>query len=190
MDGKQSGAKIERLKTISDENKEGLRVTLKGPSWGPSENLHGVVDFVCPKEGESEEELSYESWDLKYLKLKWVTKYACENATSIPSDGDDNSKPGKEKEGGDDGNKKEGTPKQSEKSWGWFTWLFIIFVLGTAGYVIAGAWVNYNRYGLSGVDVLPHSDLLRDMPFLVNDLIRKIAGTFSAGNSRGGYSAV
>lgn len=184
IDDRQTGVKIERLKTVStEENREGVRVTLKGGSWGASQNLHGVVDFVCSKDSDVIQEPEFESWDLSVLKLKWMTSYACENATSTPGHDDGSNK-------GDGKDNDEISSPDERDSWGWFTWLFIIIVLGSAGYVIAGAWINYNRYGLSGVDILPHADLLRDIPFLFGDLIRKIAGTFSAGSNRGGYSAV
>lgn len=178
-DGKQSGAKLQLLKEVTKNQTEGLRVTLKGSHWASTDNLHGIIDFVCPKEAEKEDVL-FESWDLSSLKLKWVTKYACENATSIPKDGEKKPETDKPKD----------TSPDTKDSWGFFTWIFIIFVLGVAGYVIGSSWVNYNRYGLSGVEALPHADFLRDIPFLVNDLIKKIVGTFSGGNNRGGYSAV
>lgn len=165
---------MELLKEITNNQTEGLRVTLKGSPWASTDNLHGVIDFVCPN-GPEKEEVTFESWDLSSLKLKWVTKYACEDAASIPKDGD--KKP------------KDSSP-DTKASWGFFTWVFIMFVLGFAGYVIASSWINYNRYGLSGVDILPHSDFLRDIPFLINDLIKKISGTFSGSSNRGGYSAV
>lgn len=190
LDGKQTGAKIELLKDPESAKSQGLRVTLKGSPWGESTELHGVIDFLCPEQNAESETLTYQSWDLNILSLKWVTKYACENAATEPGKGEkggDGENDGKGDK--DDGKDKDGPVDESE-SWGWFTWFFIITVLGTAAYIIAGSWVNYNRYGLSGVDILPHADLLRDIPFLVHDVIRKIAGTFSSGNSRGGYSAV
>lgn len=62
--------------------------------------------------------------------------------------------------------------------------------LGTASYLIFGSWLNYNRYGARGWDLLPHGDTIRDVPYLLKDWTRRVVGTVSGGGSRGGYSAV
>lgn len=62
--------------------------------------------------------------------------------------------------------------------------------LATASYLIFGSWLNYNRYGARGWDLLPHGDTLRDAPYLMRDLIRKALNTLQGTGSRGGYSAV
>ncbi len=62
--------------------------------------------------------------------------------------------------------------------------------LGIAAYLIFGSWLNYNRYGARGWDLLPHGDTIRDIPYLVKDLSRKVVDTVSGGGARGGYSAV
>ncbi|KAF3766050.1 hypothetical protein M406DRAFT_231604, partial [Cryphonectria parasitica EP155] len=99
------------------------------------------------------------------LRLTWHTKLACEDH---------------EEEGG------------SGKSghWGFFTWLVILVFLGTASYLIFGSWLNYNRYGARGWDLLPHGDTLRDIPYLLKDWTRRVLNTVQGTGSRGGYSAV
>ena len=62
--------------------------------------------------------------------------------------------------------------------------------LGTAAYLIFGSWLNYNRYGARGWDLLPHGDTIRDIPYLMKDWSRKVVDTVSGGGPRGGYSAV
>lgn len=62
--------------------------------------------------------------------------------------------------------------------------------LGTAAYLIFGSWLNYNRYGARGWDLLPHGDTIRDVPYIFNDWIRRVLSTVQGGGSRGGYSAV
>lgn len=62
--------------------------------------------------------------------------------------------------------------------------------LGIAAYLIFGSWLNYNRYGARGWDLLPHGDAIRDIPYLFKDFSKKVADTVSGGGSRGGYSAV
>ncbi|KAF2714867.1 hypothetical protein K504DRAFT_12636 [Pleomassaria siparia CBS 279.74] len=100
---------------------------------------------------------------VRTLRLQWRTKYACEDT---PSEG-----PG-------------------SSSWGFFTWFIIILFLATASYLIFGSWLNYNRYGARGWDLLPHGDTIRDVPYILKDFARRVTSTIQGSGSRGGYSAV
>jgi hypothetical protein len=62
--------------------------------------------------------------------------------------------------------------------------------LCTAAYLIFGSWLNYNRYGARGWDLLPHGDTIRDIPYLMKDWGRRVVNTVQGPGSRGGYSAV
>lgn len=95
------------------------------------------------------------------LRLTWHTKYACESMADA-----------------------------RREHWGFFTWFVIIVFLGTASYLIFGSWLNYNRYGARGWDLLPHGDTLRDVPYLLKDWVRLVINTLQGSGSRGGYSAV
>ncbi|OAA76046.1 Autophagy-related protein 27 [Akanthomyces lecanii RCEF 1005] len=108
--------------------------------------------------------------DADILRLTWHTKYACEKR-----DDNDVEDPEKPASGG---------------SWGFFTWVFIVGFLGTAAYLIFGSWLNYNRYGARGWDLLPHGDTIRDIPYLLKDWVRRVLNTVQGAGSRGGYSAV
>lgn len=107
--------------------------------------------------------------DIDVLRLTWHTKYACEKRD--PNDGED--------EGGN-----------SSSHWGFFTWFVIIVFLGIAAYLIFGSWLNYNRYGARGWDLLPHGDTIRDIPYLLKDWVRRVLNSVQGAGSRGGYSAV
>lgn len=102
------------------------------------------------------------------LKLTWKTRYAC----------DDYLKDGKNE-----------TPSSSGH-WGFLTWLIILLFLCIAAYLIFGSWLNYNRYGARGWDLLPHGDTIRDIPYIFQDWLRRVGNTLSGSGSRGGYSAV
>ncbi|KAM5343094.1 hypothetical protein ACJ41O_014060 [Fusarium nematophilum] len=104
----------------------------------------------------------------RVLRLTWHTKYACEN---------------REDNGGDDGG-------SSISHWGFFTWFILIAFLGIAGYLIFSSWINFTRYGARGWDLLPHSDTIRDIPYLFKDWLRRVLNTVQGTGSRGGYSAV
>ncbi|KAI1492832.1 autophagy-related protein 27 [Biscogniauxia mediterranea] len=111
------------------------------------------------------------------LRLRWSSKHVCASTADDGSDGSDGS-------GGSDGG------RESSAHWGFFTWLVIIVFLGTAAYLIFGSWLNYNRYGARGWDLLPHGDTIRDIPYLLKDWTRRVLNTVQGSGSRGGYSAV
>ncbi|KAH8878996.1 autophagy-related protein 27 [Thozetella sp. PMI_491] len=213
--GSQFDWEATRLKTSTandDIGKEGVRVTLKGGKHGGVAQ-QAVVEFRCANmtgtENEWESEDKYvqgpalrsirgvsgrddgadspEStpeqqlkkpdaaliWngrhnvkDVETLFLTWHTKFACESL----SEGD-------------------GAPPP-KKHWGFFTWLVILIFLGVAAYLIFGSWLNYNRYGARGWDLLPHGDTIRDVPYLLKDWTRRALNTVQGSGSRGGYSAV
>ncbi|KAM3514534.1 hypothetical protein MY11210_001769 [Beauveria gryllotalpidicola] len=208
---------VTRLKTSdsnADSKKEGLRLVLKGGRH-EKRDQRAVIEFLCDRnqtglEGEWEAEDKYESsakrkrddkeddgkngsneevehqlkkddaaliWesygaekDADILRLTWHTKYACEKRDD--NDVEDPEEPAK------------------SASWGFFTWLIIIGFLGTAAYLIFGSWLNYNRYGARGWDLLPHGDMIRDIPYLLKDWVRRVLNTVQGAGSRGGYSAV
>ncbi|KAI0877116.1 autophagy-related protein 27 [Hypoxylon argillaceum] len=118
------------------------------------------------------------------LQLTWSSKYVCESKAGDGKDGNN--------EGGDpDGNGDEdGDVKKPSSHWGVFTWIVILVFLGTAAYLIFGSWLNYNRYGARGWDLLPHGDTIRDIPYLLKDWARRVLNTVQGSGSRGGYSAV
>ncbi|KAF2276841.1 uncharacterized protein EI97DRAFT_466954 [Westerdykella ornata] len=96
------------------------------------------------------------------LRLEWRTKYACEDAPE----------------------------PEASSHWGFFTWFIIIVFLLTAAYLIFGSWLNYNRYGARGWDLLPHGDTIRDIPYILKDCARRVKDTVQGPGGRGGYSAV
>ncbi|KAI0133332.1 autophagy-related protein 27 [Hypoxylon sp. NC0597] len=110
-----------------------------------------------------------ENSNVDVLRLTWLSKYACS-------------------ESDDDGS--DGSGEKPNPHWGFFTWLVILVFLGTAAYLIFGSWLNYNRYGARGWDLVPHGDTIRDIPYLLKDWTRRVLNTVQGSGSRGGYSAV
>ncbi|KAL3482029.1 autophagy-related protein 27 [Aspergillus californicus] len=200
---------VTRLKEIDPET-EGLRVKLGGGKNevdGKTKAASAVIEFVCDPdrsgleglgededmkrllrvrnegdgdEGDGEERgplsngtntdrslqfrgFNHTEDDSYVLNLSWRTRYACDSYS--------------ERRG-------------SSGHWGFFTWLIIIFFLCASAYLIFGAWLNYNRYGARGWDLLPHGDTIRDVPYLFQDWLRRVVNTFQGSGSRGGYSAV
>ncbi|KAK0386373.1 hypothetical protein NLU13_6210 [Sarocladium strictum] len=213
-----TATRLKTSESKSDSAKEGVRILLKGgkhPLEGPVKERRpqqAIIEFLCDPEkegtegewasedkyerlaarddkneedngdeGESSIEhqlknqdaaLIWESYksetDVDVLRLTWHTKHACEDKRSDGGDSDES----------------------PSTSWGFFTWLFIIVFLGIAAYLIFGSWLNYNRYGARGWDLLPHGDTLRDVPYLIKDWVRRVLNTVQGTGSRGGYSAV
>lgn len=192
-----------RLKTSSapdDRGKEGLRLEMGGGKYPEDDGKvwpqKAVIEFLCNEateekqrsasgidkedEGDERNKAAEETDDgvggklrfldygyvgeNKVLSLEWQTKYACENAKG-------------------DGGKAGG-------HWGFFTWFIIIIFLAIAAYLVFGSWLNYNRYSARGWDLVPHSETLRDIPYIFKDWMRRVVSTVQGGGSRGGYSAV
>ncbi|KFY52520.1 hypothetical protein V496_08383 [Pseudogymnoascus sp. VKM F-4515 (FW-2607)] len=186
-----------RLRTApspADQAREGIRVELHGGYYNKRKQ-RAVVEFLCDPDVtgvEEEEESALDVYrraeeggngttkatkplvfkkygpegakgEVDVLTLEWRTKFACENVEG--------------------GGKEKG-------SWGFFTWFIIIGFLSIATYLIFGSWLNYNRYGARGWDLLPHGDTIRDVPYLVKDWSRRVFNTVQDSGSRGGYSAV
>ncbi|WKT38499.1 hypothetical protein QSH57_000317 [Fusarium oxysporum f. sp. vasinfectum] len=205
--------------STSDKDKEGVRLVLTGgrdPLKGDIKKTDqkAIIEFLCDpkkegtegewvtsdqyekradddkKEGDGDDKddgesmiehqlkhdnasLIWNSFDVeekaRVLRLTWYTKYACEKSEDNGGSGDDDS---------------------SSSHWGFFTWFIIIAFLGIAGYLIFSSWINFTRYGARGWDLLPHSDTIRDIPYLLKDWIRRVLNTVQGTGSRGGYSAV
>ncbi|CAD6503730.1 BgTH12-05475 [Blumeria graminis f. sp. triticale] len=193
-----------------EDDIEGLRLEMSGGFLirddGKKKSQKAIVDFICdptrfgnenlldpedkyvqPKlkrkksvqtrEPKDDENLDTQSSSLTFIEynqnleefdtlhLSWKTKFAC--ASTIEH------------------------KDPAEKHWGIFTWFIIVGFLSTASFLIFGSWMNYYRYGARGLDLLPHSDTIRDIPYLLKDWIRRVLKTIQGGSgSRGGYAAV
>ncbi|KUJ21570.1 uncharacterized protein LY89DRAFT_377990 [Mollisia scopiformis] len=211
--GKDLNAKWESLSesnSHADSEKEGLRLSMNGGLhkvnneqraqkviveficdhdlfgdenlWDPEDHYESVPDKRAegddtdgPKNGETQDPtgapslqfLKYDrsGTDMDILRLSWRTRFACLDA------GDEKT-------------------RDPNGHWGFFTWFIIIAFLSTAAYLIFGSWLNYNRYGARGWDLLPHGDTIRDVPYLLKDWMRRVMSTVQGGGSRGGYAAV
>jgi len=202
-----------RLKTAEsshDSQQEGVRLAMNGGFWtDPSTNKKryqkAIIEFICDKDLEGDENLwnpeekhekreenkggkdsedkddevdmpsnvsslQFVSYDTTgnnadILRLTWRTRHACEGA-------------------------KDEKDAEESSHWGFFTWFVLIAFLSTATYLIFGSWLNYNRYGARGWDLLPHGDTIRDVPYLLKDWTRRVLNTLQGGATRGGYAAV
>jgi hypothetical protein len=202
----------------SDAKLEGVRVELHGGQY-KKQDQKAIIEFICDKDMEGNEGFDTKASEMRrrrkervmedddgddddedplpdlnkgkaiqfvsfgperdnkvgVLRLTWKTKYACESQAGTEPD---------------DGDKPDGEGKKSS-GWGFFTWFLIVAFLLAAAYIIFGSWLNYNRYGARGWDLIPHGDTIRDLPYILKDWFSGILGRFGgSGGSRGGYSAV
>ncbi|SPQ20572.1 13dc294c-1e49-4576-87b8-abcf33362693, partial [Thermothielavioides terrestris] len=81
-------------------------------------------------------------------------------------------------------------PPQQSKHWGFFTGWSSWSSSPSHRTSSSARGSTTTRYGARGWDLLPHGDTLRDIPYLMKDLIRRVLNTLQSTGSRGGYSAV
>ncbi|KAG2012451.1 hypothetical protein GB937_007045 [Aspergillus fischeri] len=169
---------LEGLSSVEDESSEEeeeeetrRRLVVREDEGDKNKDKDKDKEKTDPNDGsDPSRSLQFESFgpaddDAYVLKLKWRTRYACDNYV-------------RDRKG------------DGSSHWGFFTWLIIILFLCVAAYLIFGSWLNYNRYGARGWDLLPHGDTLRDIPYIFQDWLRRVINTLQGSGSRGGYSAV
>ena len=170
----QSQKAIINFACIAEDEKEERKV-LRSAEEGKSDERNGD-DKKWREAGRTEDgaggQIEFASYDDKVLELDWFSPYACENAASTPDKDTGGSKGG------------------SSGGWGFFSWFFFLVLMLLMAFILFTAWVNYTRNGARGWDLLPFSDTLRDLPYILGDWSRKIASTLGGGGTRGGYSAV
>lgn len=160
---------------IVNANNTDLIITLDETSWG-SNSISAKLELHCSAE---EEDMTLD-WDPEsQLTVHWSTPGAClKSDKDVPPP----------KKGKDD---KKAPDDKPDDSWGWFTWLFIIFVLAVGGYIILGAWVTYSKSPADLQDAVhDFADTLKNLfgalPGFISEIMQKVFGS----NNRGGYSAV
>lgn len=164
--------------TIKEKEKTHLSIALDKMSWGSSE-ISPMFHFDCLKD-DVDDNVTVE-WENSSFTLNWKTPAAClKTEKGVP--------PPKK----DDG-KKGNSEKDIDNSWGWFTWLFIVFVLLFGGYIIIGAWITASKSPADFQDALHDFtetlfNLARPLPGFISEIFGKVFG--SSGSDRGGYSAV
>lgn len=176
----KSGVKVTEL-----PNSGGIHVSLTGGQWGSYEDLSAELDFICDKDVGRNDNIKLISWDGKQLKIETRSPFACPQPRR-DGDNDDNN----DNRGGDKNRDQPGSTGGGVSFGSIIKWMFIIGILLLVFVFAARAFIDYRRYGVTGLDLLPQSDTIRDLPYLVRDFFRKIANTFAGGPSRGGYSAV
>lgn len=165
--------KFKAFKNSGDSNDEsGMLITYDTFKWG-EQDVNAELKFICPQKddsGEGLDEFKLSSWDGKKLKLAMKTKSACASKKKT--------------------HKSE--PVDNGESWGWFTWIFIFFVLFLSIYIIGGAWFQYNKgnsidFQTALKEVIENFiEVVKGLPIFIREIIERFTGN----SSRGEYSAV
>jgi len=154
----------------------GVKMTLHGPSYPSSTTLEPtpqtfVLNLLCDTETSDPE---FKSYDGAQAVVEWTAPAGCD-FSEAPA------------EGGDDKPERETKAVGSGVGW-FFLLLFIVF----AGYFALGAYYNYTTYGATGVDLIPHRDFWREVPYMLRDVVSHLCSSFQSRHtsSRGGYISV
>ncbi|PPQ67281.1 hypothetical protein CVT25_005865 [Psilocybe cyanescens] len=99
--------------------------------------------------------------------------------------------PFKEEEGdkGGDNNDETGEKENVGSGIGWF---FLVILLAFVAYFGLGAYYNYSTYGSRGLDLIPHRDFWKEVPYMLSDVVSHLCSNVRPRrtSSRGGYVAV
>ena len=145
--GTENAPNVTRIPGNRQNKSNGFRLSYTGAEDGAGEQLSSIIDFLCQKSaGDGEPTLSTTS-DEAVAHFEWETELAC------TSRGGHNGEPRK---GGPPGDR---PPKRS--SWGFFTWVFLIVFMTVASFLIFTLFLNYNRYGQVGLDLVPAMDSVK-----------------------------
>ncbi|KIJ49493.1 hypothetical protein M422DRAFT_27858 [Sphaerobolus stellatus SS14] len=164
---------------------DGLSVTLHGSSYpdssGKPQSLN--ITLLCSRNEDMDPTFTKYDTVTGVLSIEWKNIAGCLNRSGDDKDGDKN-------KGGDEGEGEEGGDKESHGSGiGWF---FLLLLLAFVAYFALGAYHNYNSYGATGWDLVPHRDFWREVPYLIRDFGEHLCSTLRPGRqtSRRGYMAV
>lgn len=183
--GSKIDAKVEWGGSLEGGEKS-IELQLPGATYALREQK-AEIELVCDPKADADShptERSYDRADGK-LKLRWPTKFACSSASSNPGSGGGGSP---NKGGDDDDDSSNGGESKASGGWGFFRWLFFLIFVGFAAYMGVGMYNNYNNYGASGWDLVPHKDFWRESPYIAKDAATHIWQTVSGNRSGGGYS--
>lgn len=160
----------------------GLSVVLHGPSY-PSSHSDLIpqslkINLACAEYASSPLLASYENGQ---VTVEWSSRSACKAHEEQPP------RPGDDKEGGSEENPGD-VPTEHGSGLGFF---FLMLLLAGCAYATLGAYHNYSVYGARGLDLIPHRDFWREVPYLLQDVVHHLCSNVRPRQSgRRGYVAV
>ncbi|EJD52777.1 hypothetical protein AURDEDRAFT_111337 [Auricularia subglabra TFB-10046 SS5] len=154
------------IEYASMQNSKGLEATFGGGAYMKNTQSFKISLLCAPEASDPK----FGDYAHNVATVEWTTPAGC--AKRNDRDGDNNPK-----------------PPPTGSSGGSLRMFFLLFVLAFVAYFAIGSYYNYNTYGASGWDVIPHKDFWRELPYLLRDLASHLCSAFQP-RSRSGYVAV
>ncbi|KAG2090584.1 putative autophagy protein Atg27 [Suillus cothurnatus] len=169
------------------ESPKGLSLTFHGsryPDSGDSQSIK--FSLFCADDADPKAEPTFVSYENGVVHVDWSTPSACGFSDDQPPP----QSPPQEDDGtpADEGG---GGGEKSAKRGSGLGFFFLVLLLAFAAYFMLGAYYNYSTYGARGVDLIPHRDFWREVPYMLQDVVSHLCSTVRPQRStRGGYIAV
>ncbi|EPT04482.1 hypothetical protein FOMPIDRAFT_1021764 [Fomitopsis schrenkii] len=158
----------------------GIQLMFKGPTYPDSSDDSEEQSFnlrlLCASQSSG---LTFSDYDGGAVWAEWSAPEGC-GSDAPPSDSDED-KPNDD--AGDDSSE-----SHMGSGLGYF---FLLLLLAFVVYFTLGAYYNYSTYGASGMDLIPHRDFWREVPYMLSDVVSHLCSAIRPRQaSRGGYIAV
>ncbi|KAH9916931.1 autophagy-related protein 27, partial [Amylocystis lapponica] len=161
---------------------KGISVTFNGPTYPSTTSPDLIpqsfnVKLLCAAEASDPQ---FSSYDGKQLSVEWSAPAGCQSSGEPGPDNGE--KPADDIEDG-------GGSESVGSGVGYF---FLLLCIVVVGYFALGAYYNYSTYGASGLDLIPHRDFWREVPYMLRDVVSHLCSAVRPRQSasRGGYIAV
>jgi hypothetical protein len=166
------------LNSSISHNPKSLSLQLHGATYSGSSTPQWLnLTLFCDPDKISTPE--FVAYDGTRLDVAWHAPAACALAPPPKEDNDGDKK-------GD-----EPAPPETGSVGSGIGWFFLVILLALLAYFGLGAYYNYSTYGASGIDLIPHRDFWREVPYMLGDVISHLCSSGRPRRaSRGGYIAV
>lgn len=164
---------------------KGLHLTFKGPAYPSSTSSENVAQsfslrLLCDTK---DSEPTFSSYNGQILEVEWSHTAGC-GLGSAPDAPPEKSPSG--------GTEDPGNDERTHTVGSGVGLFFLLLIIALVGYFALGAYYNYSTYGASGIDLIPHRDFWREVPYMIRDVVSHLCSTVRPRRSsnRGGYIAV
>ncbi|KAF9528460.1 autophagy-related protein 27 [Crepidotus variabilis] len=167
--------------TVSNEPKS-LTIQFHGGTYaGTSTKQTLNLTVFCDPDKLSDPQ--FIGYDGSRVDVEWHGPPGCSFAEA-PKDGGNEGKEGeKPSEGG-------GKPPDESVGSG-IGWFFLVILIALLTYFGLGAYYKYSTYGASGLDLIPHRDFWKEVPYMLSDVFSHLcASSRPRRAARSGYISV
>lgn len=168
------------------DSPKGLSLIFHGSPYPTSSEDYQSINFslFCAGDADPKADPKFVSYKNGTVRVDWSTPSACGSP-------DDQPPPQSPPQEDDDTPANEGGGEKAAKRGSGLGFFFLVLILAIAAYFGLGAYYNYSIYGARGVDLVPHRDFWREVPYMLQDVVSHLCSTVRPQrSSRGGYIAV